>query len=216
MHLYLVRHGRQSSTLCNVDVGLSEAGRRQAELTGRRLQDSGITALASSSMVRAQQTADLMNASLDLPRLVDPRLRELNFGDMEGLTDAEIGQRFADFHAAQAEMREDLPYPGGEAPGAVAARALAAIDDLAALGHERVAIVTHGVVIRTLAAHALGAPIPRWRSVAVRLENGSITELTRNNSGSPTRTFTLERLNDYAHLEPYPELLRAAWGVAEN
>ena len=61
MELYLIRHGRQSSRLCNVNVDLSPEGRRQAALLGHRLADWGIEVLYSSSLIRAVQTAEEIN-----------------------------------------------------------------------------------------------------------------------------------------------------------
>ena len=49
--IYLIRHGRQCSKLCNVDVELDEVGRRQAELAGQRLQSYGLEKLYSSELL---------------------------------------------------------------------------------------------------------------------------------------------------------------------
>ena len=67
MELYLIRHGRQSSRLCNVNVDLSPEGRRQSALLGHRLADWGIEVLYSSSLIRAVQTAEEINRFLLLP-----------------------------------------------------------------------------------------------------------------------------------------------------
>jgi broad specificity phosphatase PhoE len=140
-------------------------------------------------------------------------MRELDFGDMEGLLDREIRERFGDFASVQARMDRDLAYPGGENVAAVLERTLGALDEIAETGAQRIAVVAHGVVIRALAVHAMGGPVPRWRETTARLENGSITELERDDR---TGGYSLQRLNDHAHLEPHPELLRRAWGVREN
>lgn len=214
-HLYLIRHGRQSDKRCNVDVDLSLEGREQARLVGERLAGWDINALFSSTMMRAHETAAIIDEVLGLGTVVHPALRELNFGDMEGLTDEEIAVSFADFKRAQSRMDLDLSYPGGENISQVLQRSIAVFDEIARCGHERVVIVTHGGVIRAIASHAAHAPMSRWRNLARNLENTSITELVAH--VTPTGVeYRLERLNDYAHLEPYPHLLRAAWGVAEN
>ena len=114
MELYLIRHGRQSSRLCNVNVDLSPEGRRQAALLGHRRADWGIEVLYSSSLIRAVQTAEEINRFLLLPHQVCPELGEISFGEMEGLPDEEIAVRFREFKERQAAMTEDLPYPGGE------------------------------------------------------------------------------------------------------
>lgn len=110
-------------------------------------------------------------------------------------------------------MEEDLPYPGGECAGDVVRRAEPVFREMTESGYERIAVVTHGGVIRSVTAHCLGIPMNKWRILGKNLENCSITEL--NWDGASGR-FTLERFNDYAHLEPYPDLLRKGWVSAEN
>ena len=55
--IYLIRHGRQSSKLCNVDVSLDDAGRQQSHLVADRLASYGLEALYASGLKRAQETA---------------------------------------------------------------------------------------------------------------------------------------------------------------
>ena len=57
MRILLIRHGRQNSPLCNVNVPLAEEGRRQAALLGERLKDEKIDAVWSSDLIRAVETA---------------------------------------------------------------------------------------------------------------------------------------------------------------
>lgn len=208
MELYLIRHGRQSSRLCNVNVDLSPDGRRQAILLGHRLADWGIEVLYSSSLIRAVQTAEEINRFLLLPHQVCPELGEISFGEMEGLPDEEIAVRFREFKERQAAMTEDLSYPGGECAADVIRRAGPVLERLAESSHERIAVVTHGGVIRTMAAWYLGMPLEKWRLLGKDLENTSITQLKWDRGH---RRFTLERFNDYAHLEACPELLRKNW-----
>ena len=213
MRVFLIRHGRQSDARCNVDVGLADEGRSQAELVAHRMEGWGIGSLISSDMIRARETAEIMDARFGLGVRIVPELRELDFGDMEGLTDAEIGERFAGFKQHQEPMDLDLRYPGGESISDLLERVVPAIRTIVTSHTEDVAIATHGVVIRALVSYVVRAPLPRWRLMASGLENGSITELAWHPGD---QTFSLERLNDHAHLEPHPALLRSAWGVQEN
>lgn len=213
MRIFLIRHGRQSDERCNVDVGLSEEGRRQAVLVGARMATWGVEALYASDMVRARETGAIVGRRLGLPVGIVPELRELDFGHMTGLTDEEISRRFADFRRRQEAMDADLRYPGGETVGEVVARALPALRSLAGRGHATVAVIAHGVLIRGLVADVIGAPLARCRLVSATLENGGITELSVD---SRAAALTVHRVNDFAHLEPHPELLRSAWRVSEN
>lgn len=213
MKLYLIRHGRQNSKLCNVDVDLSEAGYQQAALLGQRLAGEGIQIVFSSGLKRAIQTAQAANLYWNVAHYMYPELREISFGEMEGLSDDEIAVRFADFKAEQKKMEYDIPYPGGESAGDVVRRVIPVFRQIAESGYERVAVITHGGVIRSMVAHYMGMDLAKWRTLGSSLENCSITELEWN---PELRRFTLERFNDYAHLLGYPELLRGAWVDADN
>lgn len=113
MRILLIRHGRQNSPLCNVDVPLSEAGRAQAALLGERLKREGIDAVWSSGLCRAVETADRINEALKVRRVIREDLKEISFGDLEGLADPVIAERFGGFLSQRKKMEQDLPYPGG-------------------------------------------------------------------------------------------------------
>lgn len=213
MRLYLIRHGRQSSKLCNVDVDLSQEGYSQAALLGQRLAGAGIQVVYSSEMKRAIQTAQAANFYWRVNHYFYPELREISFGEMEGLSDQEIAVRFADFKKEQGKMEYDLAYPGGESAGDVVRRVIPVFREIMESGYEQVAIVTHGGVIRSMVAYYLNMDLAKWRLLGNDLENCSITELV---SRPGTQEFTLERFNDYAHLQAYPQLLRSAWTEVEN
>ena len=74
MKLYLIRHGRQCSKLCNVDVDLSEEGYRQASLLGERLFREKIQAVYSSSLLRAVETAQAANLYWNVEHFIRPEL----------------------------------------------------------------------------------------------------------------------------------------------
>ena len=111
MKLYLIRHGRQCSQLCNVNVDLAEEGFRQAELLGKRLAGEKIEAVYSSHLLRAVQTAETANRFWNAEHIIKEELREISFGEMEGMYD-DIAVKFAAFKKEQETMETDLPYPG--------------------------------------------------------------------------------------------------------
>ncbi len=213
MNIYLIRHGRQSSKLCNINVDLSEAGLRQSALVGERLALAGIEAVYSSHLIRAVETAREANRYWNAEHIIRQELREISFGDMEGMPDEEIAVNFRDFKKEQERMEHDIPYPGGECAGDVMKRAIPVLEEIAASGYQNVAVVTHGGVIRTVTSALLHMEPKYYRLLGNSLENCSITEVHWNEK---TGRFLMERFNDYAHLEPYPELLRASWVDAEN
>lgn len=213
MKIYLIRHGRQCSRLCNVNVDLSEEGYRQAALVGERLADKHIEAVYSSDLIRAVQTAEEANRFWKAKHMIRPGLREISFGEMEGMSDEAIAVKFADFKRQQEKMEQDLPYPGGECAGDVILRAMPVFEEIADSGMEQVAVVTHGGVIRSMVTAFLNMEPKYSRLLGNALENSSITEVWWR---AGEKRFTVERFNDYGHLEAYPELLRESWVRTEN
>ena len=65
--IFLIRHGRQCSALCNVNVELAKEGREQAELLGQRLKNYRLEKIYSSTLIRARETAEILNQYLGLP-----------------------------------------------------------------------------------------------------------------------------------------------------
>ena len=91
------RFGRQNSRLCNVNVDLCEEGYRQAALLGERLFPKNIQAVYSSDLLRAIETAQAANLYWNVEHMICPELREIDFGDMLGLSDTEIAVKYSDF-----------------------------------------------------------------------------------------------------------------------
>jgi probable phosphoglycerate mutase len=205
INLYLIRHGRKNSSLCNVDVGLSIDGRLQAELLRDRLQYYDIDALYSSNLLRAKQTAEILNEALLLPHEIREEIREISFGLLEGKSDEYIEEHFHDFKEEQKKLLEDIPYPGGENGTSVYERAMPLIQEIVQSGKKNIVVVTHGGTIRVLLAALFGRNQAKRFLFGFSLENTVITQLVYN---SRNDRFYLERFNDYAHLECHPELHR--------
>ena len=191
--IFLVRHGRQCSTRCNVDVSLDDTGRRQAALAAERLSRYGLEKLYASGLKRAEE------------------FREIDFGVLTGREDAEVRSEYAEFQRERAQQTSDLRYPGGENGADVVARVMPRIEQLCQAPERRVAVVTHGGVIRALCAHLLQTDLKHKLKFAIDLENTSITQICYDEG---TGRFYLERFNDAAHLEKEPELLRKNWNTS--
>ncbi len=93
---------------------LSDLGRHQARELGQRRMDDGVAVVFSSDLTRAVQTAELAFAATGIPIRQDPRLRECDYGRLNG---APVGQ-FAGIRTHHVEQ----PYPGGESYLDVVAR----------------------------------------------------------------------------------------------
>lgn len=209
MKLYLVRHGRQESPLCNVDVGLAPEGIRQAELVAERLKKTNsIDAVYSSSLKRAVQTARIIGRTLEIePKPGIQALNEIDFGDLTGLTDQQINERYGTLMERRRNFEADLPFPGGECGAQVFARAYPCLLNIAQSGAEHAVCVTHGGTIRSVVAGILRLDQKYRLAIARTLENSSITILEYNRK---KQNFTVETVNDYAHLSGYAELYRSA------
>lgn len=214
MRLFLIRHGRQDSTLCNVDVSLSEEGRKQAELLGRRLVQYSIDAIYTSDLHRALETGQILKDILEENTFrqyclnVRKDIREIDYGELEGIENQEVKLRYAEFFQERDRWEEDLPYPGGECGKEVYVRACRVVEELLQTEYKQVALVMHGGTIRSLVAGVIGLDQAKKLVFGKTLENTSITEIKYD---PLHQRFTLERFNDFAHLEGRPDLLRDNW-----
>ena len=111
--IYLIRHGRQSSKLCNVDVSLDDAGRQQSHLVADRLASYGLEALYASGLKRAQETAQPISEITGLPVRTVKSFHEIEFGELTGLSNEEIESCYGSFVRQRATQESDLAYPGG-------------------------------------------------------------------------------------------------------
>src|SRR5256885_13557606 len=170
MSIFLIRHGETlgnaSRTVQLPDNPLSPRGMAQAERLARRLEREGIASILSSDLARAVTTADYLRGATGAPVRYDPLLQERNFGDIRGTPYAELGfDMFAPGYAP----------PNGEAWEVFHARvdrAWARVQALAGKTDGNLAVVTHGLVCRSLAARHLtladGAVAPeRWEDTSL-------------------------------------------------
>lgn len=160
---HLVRHAEHGLlghrlTGRMLGVGLSEAGKRQAEELAAVLGTRPISAVVSSPLQRARETAAPIAARLGRAVAIEPGLNEIDFG-------AWTGRDFAELEADPAwqawnRFRSTAPCPGGESMLAAQARAVHALVALrAAYPADEVVLVSHQDVLKALLAHVLGLPL---------------------------------------------------------
>ena len=182
-------------------------------MVAERLKTYGIEALYCSELIRAIETADIIGEKIALTPIVKPNLQEIDFGGFQGLSDAEIVERYGDLrHRIEYGMEEDLHYPGGENGREAGERIRKALtllaEDAAENGRERIAVVTHGCAMRCFLAGLFGESYAQKYQFSRIMENCSITELFYDPRYD---RFNVERLNDFAHLEGHPSLMRSLW-----
>ncbi|HEB99209.1 MAG TPA: histidine phosphatase family protein [Thiotrichales bacterium] len=159
MRISLLRHGEVEGAPAfrgRTDAPLSEAGWRQMEqaVAGRRW-----ARIWTSPLARCLVFAERLAERLDAPLRLDERLAELDFGDWEGLTAAEVMARDSGTLARFWEDPARHPPPGGEDLASFEARVMAAWAEIRALEPGPVLVVTHGGVIRLLRCRLEGRPL---------------------------------------------------------
>lgn len=214
IHIYLLRHARQISPLCNVDVPLADEGLLQSKLIGKRLRTYNIDKVYSSNLIRAKMTAEIIRNEIGLYEnstkiyeLED--LRETDFGYLTGLSDDVIKEKYKDYFDRRETAIDDISIPDGENGIQVFERMNRAIcniiDNSIKNNYENIAIVSHGGAIRCYLAGILKMPFGRRFAIAKNMENCSITQIDYH---ILNKNYSVERINDYSHLEGYEELLR--------
>ncbi|MFF3753398.1 histidine phosphatase family protein [Streptomyces sp. NPDC002018] len=181
--LFLARHGEtvwhdENRYTGISDIALTPRGAEQADGLGRWAARAGLDAIVTSPLSRARRTAEPAVRATGLEPVVEPDLRELDFGVAEGRTIAELE---ASYPREVADFRRDPaahPLPGGEDPKAAAARGAAALLRLAE-SHQgrRVLAVAHNTLFRLVLCRLLGIPGSEYRRVLPGMRNCAVTEL---------------------------------------
>lgn len=191
--LHLIRHGRTAWHAGNryagsSDIELDDVGRAQAAGLAPWASTAGLTRVVSSDLRRAVETARVVSTAAGLPLTIDARLREMDFGDAEGLTAAEQAARFGAARRAFVASPASSPLPGGEPGTLVARRALAALSEAAVAAEAategdataevdagRIAVVAHATTLRLVLCALLGIPLDDYRRAFPRLDNVAVT-----------------------------------------
>ena len=182
--IILVRHGETAWNQTRRIQGggsntrLNESGRKQAECIAERLKDERIEAIYSSPLERAMETARPIAEKYGFEINVEPSLKEIEAGELEGVLLSELGERFSQVLTA-ARRGDALPkIPGGESLDEVRKRAWKAV--LAIMDKHpdgTVAVVTHYFVILAVVCSVLDIPIVQIGGF--RLGTASLTIIER-------------------------------------
>ncbi|MFC1847481.1 histidine phosphatase family protein, partial [Chloroflexota bacterium] len=172
----------------------SEAGYRQAESLRDRLADEKIDAIYSSDLKRALATAEVVSSGCEADIITCSELREVNYGDAEGLTFDEIRQLYPELAESISNFDLQLKFPGGESFGEFIERASKFADRLSKHAQpETILIVSHSGPLKVLLCHLMGIDMKHWRQI--RLDNASLSIVETY----PHRMI-ISLLNDTSHL----------------
>jgi broad specificity phosphatase PhoE len=171
-YLYLIRHGETDWNVegrwqGHADVPLNERGHQQAAQIAQDLAGAGLAAIYSSDLQRALDTARVLSATTGLPVQTDPRLREINQGEWQGLLAEEVEARYGEMLRRRRLNPLDAAPPGGETVKQVRDRVVSAIEAICR-NHpfERVAVVSHGFALALVRVHYQGYPLPEvWKLI---------------------------------------------------
>ncbi len=197
MLLYCIRHGEstfnaEGRVQGNVDVPLSELGRRQAAAVAAACKSLSADAIFSSPLLRARQTADAIAAVLGMKVIEVPGLIEIKVGIFEGHLREELERDCPDEFAQWLSGDPDYVVPGGESRRTLMQRGRAVLESIAEQNYKRAIIVSHGTILA--AAFKALLKIPAELN-PFTLENASLSRLELDGPRA-----TLHALNEVAHL----------------
>lgn len=156
MRLYIVRHGethlnKEFRFIGRTDPALSQTGELQAMEVAARLANAGIQAVYASDLLRTVQTATIIAERVGLTVEPVPGLREIDFGEWEGLSYDEIVERDGELLEAWLRDPMHIDVPGGEPWRHFELRISSALDAIINNGaKDSIVIVTHGGPIKLL------------------------------------------------------------------
>jgi broad specificity phosphatase PhoE len=199
--LFLVRHGETERNSAErfwgrTDVKLGVSGILQAECLRRRLLDESFESVYSSELQRALETTRRIVAPQGLKIETRRELREIDFGNAEGLNALEITEHFPEF-ASEWKKRTNrrLRYPGGESIADVDARVSIFTRELQqTIRSSSTLIVAHSCVLRVLICRMIGLDLSVFFRLHLDLASLSVLEI--DNLG-----VNLKSLNDVCHLK---------------
>jgi broad specificity phosphatase PhoE len=183
MDILLVRHGEsegnaQERMQGSSDFPLTERGREQARRLSGWLEAQAVVwdRLYASPLLRALGTAEVLAGDRGTTPHVEPALREIEAGALEGLTFEDIGKRFPSYAARKIDELGDFSEFGGESYEAIQARAQGLFRKLEAehgAAEDRIALIGHGGFNYQLLKLLVCRPVPRV--CIVRMGNCSAT-----------------------------------------
>jgi probable phosphoglycerate mutase len=194
VRLLLVRHGqtewhRDNRYVSRTDISLNEIGRRQAQMLARRVEKERVDLVLCSPLTRAQETAKSSAEACGLEPKTDERLRELDFGEWEGKTLAEIRQEDPKT-VSLFENSAEHGFPGGEPLQEGAERVLEVFENLYRSHAGRtVLIVAHNTLLRIGLCRMLGIPLGDYRRRMPRVVNGAVSEVRFGEEGGALYSF---------------------------
>lgn len=176
MTIYLLRHGDKAKgnyphpILSHLDQPLSEIGREQAEAVARYFSQTPLSAIYISEYIRTLQTAQPTAELKQIQMIEDPRLNEIDNGDVGQMTEQEFRIAYPEIWKQYDARTADFRFPGGESGEDVRARISGFLEEKLKLhGTDNILIVSHDGLIRVCMTYLLDIPVYRRGDFKVEL-----------------------------------------------
>lgn len=181
--LILLRHGDtgleyQDRYIGHQDISMSEEGCRQIEALTDLIRSAEPDICVSSPLQRCRTAAEIIHQKLNIPVHYDPGLKEVDFGDWEGLTFWEIAAIWPDQVSQWARFDAKFSFPGGESFVEFLQRVKRVADMLAAAPEKSILVCTHGGIIRSLICHFLRLQPDQY--ILFKVKHASLATLELN------------------------------------
>ena len=209
--LFLVRHGltAQTGRILYGQTGgidLDDRGRAQAERLAERFAPVKLTAIYSSPLERCVQTVEPLAAAQRLSVLPTPDLIEMDAGSWTGRTLPQL--RRTKLWKTVQESPSTFRFPDGEAFVDAQRRAVAEVERIARRHRRgRVAVATHGDIVRIVLAHVAGTPLDEFQRIVIDAASVSVIAV----DGHRTRMLLV---NDTGGLDRFGSATTAPWEAA--
>jgi len=200
--IILVRHGETEWNRLHrfqgrTDVPLNLKGNDQACALALALKDEVITAIHSSPLVRALETArHIAEFHPSTPLIKESALMEMDLGDFEGMEGKQWAAQYQEFRKTWEKNPADLAMPGGESLEQVQHRAVAALQRIAesSPAESTLLICSHNFVIVSLLCFASKTSLNQFRDM--RQDTAALNIISTNGTD-----FKIEKINDRRHLK---------------
>jgi broad specificity phosphatase PhoE len=184
------------------DLSLNQEGRDQAHALALGLKEESITAIYSSPLARAMETARLIKVfHPSVPFFEEGGLVEMDLGEFEGMEGQRWAEQYPDFLKAWRENPASVAMPGGESLHGVQIRAIGTLDRITKLypPESTLLLCSHSFVNLTILCYAMEIPLGRMREL--RQETAALNVLYKQGE----RLWT-EVVNERSHLKKFNEI----------
>jgi len=168
MTIFLLRHGDKAEgdyhnpILKHQDPPLSEKGKKQSRAVANYFTQTHISSIYVSSYVRTLQTAQPIAEMKHIQPIADPRLNEIDNGDIDQMSEQEFEKAYPEVWNQYVARTADFRFPGGETGQEVRSRIAEFLEEKLKLhGEDNILIVSHDGLIRVCMTYILDIPVYR-------------------------------------------------------